>query len=392
MTINLITPLSDPPSRSDPASFATKADSFLGALPTFGNELNQFATEANELVSEVTDISLAVDAAYSNILALENVVKWVSGTTYAEGVVVFSPINYQNYRRTASSPGSSTTDPSADAVRWKQLTIDASTSLTVGGNAIFGSNVGSATAIIDLGQGRSSDGTARFDLISQVGSDYNLRVERSSGANGASTIFHVGTGLFRIQANDAAPLAFYTNSTDRLRITSGGQVLVGTSASLTGISGSTNLVVAGQGANGAIATASYANDNSPAYFTLAKSRGVGINSQATVSVGDELGRIQFMGSDGTTLVLASAISSYVEGTPSSGNVGAGISFRTRNAANSFAERVRIDKEGNLVKNLTATAPTLANGQMVFTLTSNTNLRISVRGTDGVLRTANITLS
>jgi hypothetical protein len=30
--------------------------------------------------------------------------------------------------------------------------------------------------------------------------------------------------------------------------------------------------------------------------------------------------------------------------------------------------------------------------MVFNLTSNTNLRISVRGTDGTTRTANITLA
>ena len=33
-----------------------------------------------------------------------------------------------------------------------------------------------------------------------------------------------------------------------------------------------------------------------------------------------------------------------------------------------------------------------NSQMSFELTSNTNLRIKVRGTDGVLRTADITLS
>lgn len=33
-----------------------------------------------------------------------------------------------------------------------------------------------------------------------------------------------------------------------------------------------------------------------------------------------------------------------------------------------------------------------NSQMSFELTSNTNLRIKVRGTDGVLRSANITLS
>lgn len=39
---------------------------------------------------------------------------------------------------------------------------------------------------------------------------------------------------------------------------------------------------------------------------------------------------------------------------------------------------------------TTSAP--SNSQLSFELTSNTNLRIKVRGTDGVLRSANITLA
>ncbi len=49
--------------------------------------------------------------------------------------------------------------------------------------------------------------------------------------------------------------------------------------------------------------------------------------------------------------------------------------------------------GNLLVGVPTTPPALAvNSQMVFNLTSNTNLRISVRGTDGTTRTANITLA
>lgn len=42
--------------------------------------------------------------------------------------------------------------------------------------------------------------------------------------------------------------------------------------------------------------------------------------------------------------------------------------------------------------LGATSTPPSNSQMSFELTSNTNLRIKVRGTDGVLRSANITLT
>lgn len=78
----------------------------------------------------------------------------------------------------------------------------------------------------------------------------------------------------------------------------------------------------------------------------------------------------------------------------SGNVFAGsltnVPFRIRTNNTEIAQ---FDTSGNFLSYLTSTAPTLStNGAMVFNLTSNTNLRISVRGTDGVTRTANITLA
>ena len=61
--------------------------------------------------------------------------------------------------------------------------------------------------------------------------------------------------------------------------------------------------------------------------------------------------------------------------------------------NATGEVARFDAVGNFIPILQATAPSLGtNSQMVFNLTSNTNLRISVRGTDGTTRTANITLA
>jgi len=53
----------------------------------------------------------------------------------------------------------------------------------------------------------------------------------------------------------------------------------------------------------------------------------------------------------------------------------------------------IDDNGNNILRMPATPPTLGvNLEGTFNLTSNTNLRISVRGSDGVTRTANITLA
>jgi hypothetical protein len=58
------------------------------------------------------------------------------------------------------------------------------------------------------------------------------------------------------------------------------------------------------------------------------------------------------------------------------------------------ERMRIDASGHQINTPgSTTPPTLTvNGQLNITPTSNTNVRISFRGTDGVTRVANITLA
>lgn len=107
-----ITPLPTPPSRDDPTNFSTRADAFLGALP-------DFATEANALAVDVSDDAAAAAAAALAATAAADVTKWVSGTTYAEGVVTWSPITFYSYRR--KTAGAGTTDPSADATNWSQI-------------------------------------------------------------------------------------------------------------------------------------------------------------------------------------------------------------------------------------------------------------------------------
>jgi len=53
----------------------------------------------------------------------------------------------------------------------------------------------------------------------------------------------------------------------------------------------------------------------------------------------------------------------------------------------------VNQSGNFMVRTPSTPPTIPdNEMMVFNLTSNTNLRISVKGTDGTTRTANITLA
>jgi hypothetical protein len=90
----------------------------LGALPDFATEANALAVDVNaDAVAAAADAT-AAEAAAAAATAAANVTKWISGTTYTEGVVVWSPITYLSYRR--KSTGGGTTDPSADSTNWAQ--------------------------------------------------------------------------------------------------------------------------------------------------------------------------------------------------------------------------------------------------------------------------------
>ena len=58
--------------------------------------------------------------------------------------------------------------------------------------------------------------------------DYGLRIIRGNGgADTTSTITHRGTGVFLIETIEAAPIVFNTTAAERMRITTGGSLLIG---------------------------------------------------------------------------------------------------------------------------------------------------------------------
>lgn len=115
-----ITPLPAAPQPTDStAEFNTKSFAWVAALENFVTEANALAA-AVELDSDAASIAAndAVSAAAAAVAAA-NATKWVSGTTYAEGNVAWSPLNYLSYRR--KSTGGGTSDPSIDSTNWAQV-------------------------------------------------------------------------------------------------------------------------------------------------------------------------------------------------------------------------------------------------------------------------------
>jgi hypothetical protein len=95
------------------------------------------------------------------------------------------------------------------------------------GNLSVG-NAATGTAKIEIGEGRTVNGGSFLDLVGDTTyTDYGLRLIRNGGVNATSELQHRGTGNFVFGAQEAAPIIFNTTNTERMRIDTAGNVLVG---------------------------------------------------------------------------------------------------------------------------------------------------------------------
>lgn len=161
-----ISALPTPPSTSSPSDFDAKADAFLGALPTLRTQVNDISTvnynnavdAYNNATTATTQATIAVtQAAAASASAVDSVVatgapKWITGTTYALGNAVWSPITQNIYRRIVAGAGS--TDPSNDTTNWAAMStgggpvfnlVTTTTKTAVAGNHYALTNVAATT-------------------------------------------------------------------------------------------------------------------------------------------------------------------------------------------------------------------------------------------------------
>jgi len=105
-------------------------------------------------------------------------------------------------------------------------TVSTESSLTFNGS-VLELKATSAGRSIEVGSGATGDITSFVDLIGDTTySDYGARFIRFGGANATTDFRHRGTGDFRLIAQDSAAISLQTASTERLKITSSGDVIL----------------------------------------------------------------------------------------------------------------------------------------------------------------------
>jgi len=211
-----------------------------------------------------------------------------------------------------------------------------------------------ATAAIPLSQLDSN-----FTTLSNVINQINAGTQQLSNANVAVLIMNAGTsaapsitftgdtntGIFSPAADT---IAFAEGGVEGMRIDSSGNVLVKQTSNVTQPGNYTPNISASGLNDGGIAHNQYSTTaGTGAQLWLARSKSATIG-QTIVASGDQLGAVNFSGSDGTNFVFGARIIAEVDGTPGTNDMPGRLRFlTTADGASSSTERMRIDSSGNV---------------------------------------------
>jgi hypothetical protein len=219
------------PTGSDPKSTAddhirllksviqTTFPNITGAITAAQADLNKVGvtqpqTSNDTSVSSTAFVQTAVASAITAIGAGASM--WVSGTTYALGNVVWSPSNYQTYRRIIAGAG--TTDPASDATNWVLVSGNVQTTATQ-----TLTNKTLAAPVITGGASISGNVSVAGDL--SVSGSGGIRNTHTSAA------YSFGPSSIEQIYRSGNTLRFFVNSADVATLDASGNLLVGTTTS-----------------------------------------------------------------------------------------------------------------------------------------------------------------
>ena len=195
----------------------------------------------------------------------------------------------------------------------------------------------------------------------------------------------------------AYPLVFGTSDTERARIDSSGRSLVGTSSARANLYGSTYSPTfqletsADLAERGMSLCYNGGTSGGGSILALITSRGTIAGSNTIVANGDELGVVNFLGTDGVKPIAGATVAARVDGTPGVDDMPGRLVFSTTaDGAASPTPRMTITSGGDIVTVKTAVDFSVvgvelkANGSGVFTTNGIEVLSLNRKTSDGDL--------
>ena len=204
--------------------------------------------------------------------------------------------------------------------------------------------IGTSSPDANLDVVRGSSGTVATFGIEGLTTNPRLRIDVDESNNTVS---------FNPNYSGATSpsIVFKTTEIERCRLDASGRLLVGTSTARANFNNSTVsavLQVEGTTATNRIASlvSSTASGATGAILAFGKQNSGTLGGNTVVASGDNLGNIQFQGSDGTEFVEAASITAFVDGTPGANDMPGRLVFNTTaDGAASPTERLRITSAG-----------------------------------------------
>jgi hypothetical protein len=199
-----------------------------------------------------------------------------------------------------------------------------------------------------------NDGGANYDFRIEGDTNTSLffvdasadTVEINGDVTITDKIIHAGDTNTAIRFPAADTVSVEVDGGEALRVDSSKRLLVGTSTARTAASHTGRLQLEGTNFNDATASITYnANDTDCGYLHFVKTR----SGNTVVQNGDGLGSVKFIGTDGSTTLLAAAIRAEVDGTPGANDMPGRLVFSTTaDGSSSPTERMRITNAGQVL--------------------------------------------
>jgi hypothetical protein len=219
-----------------------------------------------------------------------------------------------------------------------------STAITINSSEQVGIGTASPSEILHI------EGNSPYLVISNTGENVG-GIKMYDSADSGGQYFHLtydsaSSNEVSFDTGASGEYTFNVNTAEKMRIDSSGNLGIGTaspSSKLDIYNGGINVDTTG----GTLTATRYNSGSGSSLILLQKSQSATIGTQSALSNGYGIGGIITKGSDGTSFINTTAISSEVDGTVSTNSVPSRITFSTNSGSTSYSERMRITSSGNV---------------------------------------------